>query len=137
MAGELWGLEVAEIIEELKKRGYRISKPKPKVEKEFKPFKAFVREWLSRFPEEKTVVRETRKRVFVKTDYGERQVEKEKVFQYDPKITEIVKNAEERTDKLDEQIEELEQQKAKIEDEAREEIGKRLKPVYPNPKEGE
>lgn len=135
MAGELWGLEVAEIIEELKKRGYRISKPKPKVEGEFKPFKVFVKEWLSSFPEERTVIREARKRVFVKTDYGERQVEKEKVFQYDPKITEIVKNAEERTDKLDEQIGELEQQKAKIEDEAREKIDKRLKPVYP--KEGE
>ncbi|MBA7505084.1 hypothetical protein ES706_03747 [subsurface metagenome] len=124
-------MEEAGMIAELKKRGYRISKPKPKVEEEFKPFKAIRIEPYGRPPREVEVIRESRKRVWVKTDYGEREAKKDGIYKHDPEALKIWAEAEDRADELTDQAKKLGEQANKIEYEASDKIKKMLKPVYP------
>ena len=115
-------MEEAEMVAELKKRGYRISKPKPKVEKEFKPFKA-IEHSIYGGPREVTVTRETPKYVVVATQHGESQVRKEEIYEYDPELIRIDEEA-------DRKARELRDQGEKVEQDAGQKIRERLKPVY-------
>ena len=119
---EVVRMEEAKMIEELKKRGYRISKPKPKVEVEFKPFKAIEYGSFSG-PREVTVIRETPKYVVVATQHGESQVRKGDIYEHDPEVIRIDEEA-------DGKARELRDQGEKVEQDAGQKIRERLKPVY-------
>jgi len=126
-------MEEAEMVEELRKRGYRVSRPpKPKVE--FKPFAAIRILHYEIAPRKVQVIRESRKHVFIKTDYGEQEVKKREIYQLNPEALKIWADAEREVKALRRQAEKLEDQIGKIEDEASDKIEKILKPAYPEEK---
>jgi hypothetical protein len=114
-------LEEAEMVEELRKRGYRVSKPKPKPAKEFEPRRVIVYHPHDIHFHERIIVKETPKFVFTKDGI---KYDKCSIYEYDPEIFKI-------HDEAWKKARELEEQRDKILDDAREECEKRLKPVYP------
>jgi len=116
-------MKEAEMVEELKKRGYRVSRPKPKPVEEFKPRKVIVYDIWSG-PHEIEIVRETPKFVFTE---GGSKYEKKDIYEYDPEVLNFQKEAHKKEMELRDQADKLEQ-------DAGNKIRKMLKPVYP--KEG-
>lgn len=127
-------MEEKEMVKELKERGYRITKPKPKVE--FKPFKAIrIDPYRARGPREVEIVRESRKLIWIKTDYGEQDVRKEEIYKHDPEALKIWAEAENRAEELEDQAKKLTEQATNIENETSNKIEKMLKLVYPKEEE--
>lgn len=118
-------MEEAGMVEELKKRGYRVSKPKKPEEpkEEFKPYKAIYREAMGSIISVE-VIEEKPKTVVIKNQRGyTSKVPKDEIFEF----------SQEALDKYEEMWErkrELRDQEEKIVDEAWKFIDSVLKPRY-------
>lgn len=115
--------EIGKMIEELKKQGYRVSKPKPKEKKEFEPFEAIHLEFGS--PSKVIVVKETPKFAVVKFENSNQEfkIPKKEIYEFNQEIFNIYDDAKKKERELNKEIE-------KIRDEMWEKIDSLKKPKY-------
>jgi len=111
------------MIEELKKQGYRISKPKPKEEKEFKPYEAI--QFSFGRPSKIIVIGETPKFVIAKYEEkgSEYKLPKSEIYEFNQDIIEI-------HEELRRKERELHEQESKIREEAWNKINELLKKKF-------